>query len=252
MLRYLLRKWTRLEILAALATFLSLGLSAVPGFTSEPQGPIRVILWTAGGASLLWLLLAFSRKSFVVVGYRNVMSFLELLARHARLRVWTARTHAGDGVGEERYFSIIVENLASSSSPLEDFRRLIRLAPNARGHVDSLVRDFLYRDFAEVRYFIGGGPQFDFMIADDVAVIGFPMAGGNNNVAAVVLRHSAVVQAVADIFSGLWESHDTQVIFRGSQLATEADRQAVIALVRKILPPPGGAPDMGRTDERTT
>ena len=105
--------------------------------------------------------------------------------------------------------------------------------------MDSLVRDFLYRDFAEVRYFTGGGPQFDFMVADDVAVIGFPMAGGNNNVAAVVLRHSAVVQAVADIFSGLWEDHDTQVIFRGSRLITEAGRQAVTARVERILPTPG-------------
>ena len=90
MLRYIFRKWARLEILAALATFLSLGLSAVPGFTSDPQRPIRVILWATGGASLLSLLLAISRKAFVVVGYRNVMSFLELLVGHARLRVWTA------------------------------------------------------------------------------------------------------------------------------------------------------------------
>jgi hypothetical protein len=245
MLRYLFRKWTRIEILAALATFLSLGLSAVPGFTSDPQRPIQVILLAAGGASLLWLLLAISRKAFVVVGNRNVMSFLELLVRHAKLKVWTVRTHTGEGVSEEKYFSIIAERLGSDAAPLEDFRRLLRLAPNAREHVKNLVRSFIFRDFAEVRYFTSVGPQFDFVIVDDLAIIGFPMAGGTNNVAAVVLRHSAVVQAVADVFSGLWEDRNTQVLFRGARLASETDRQAVMALVGRLLPPSGDPPKSG-------
>lgn len=232
MLRYLFRKWTRLEFVAALATMLSFLLSAVPGFSSDPRLPIRAILLAFGVASLCWFLLLATRKAFVIVGYHNAMSLLELLARHARHRVWTARTHTGRGVGEQAYFNILAERLGRQDSPLEDFRRLLRLTPAAREHIDQLIVDFLYKDAAEIRYFAGAGPQFDFMIADDVAVIGFPMAGGTGNVAAVVLRQAGVVEAVANIFNQLWNDSNTRVLFRGKATFPERDRQALLNLLK--------------------
>src|SRR6185295_3056735 len=98
-------------------------------------------------------------------------------------------------------------------------------------HVDSLIIDFLYKDSVEGRYFTAGGPQFDFMVADDIAVIGFPRAGGTGNVAAVVLRHAGVVEAVANVFTQLWEDPDTQILFRGAPAFSEPARQALLANV---------------------
>ncbi|MBS1790479.1 MAG: hypothetical protein JST85_22350 [Acidobacteria bacterium] len=235
MLRYLFRKWTNLEFVASVATLLSFVLSAVPGFASTPQKPIRLVLLAFGAASAIWLVLLASRKAFVIVGYADVMSFLELLATHARLRIWTARTHTGLGIGEQTYFAILSERLASQERPLEDFRRLLRLAPQAHEHVDALIANFLYKNAAEVRYFTAGGPQFDFMIADDVAVIGFPMAGGTDNVAAVVLRHSGVVEAVANVFTQLWADPDTEVLFRGAVTFSEPSRAALVAHVENLF-----------------
>lgn len=238
MIRYLFRKFARLEIIAAVATFLSLALSALPAFTANVGLPARNILLGAAGASLVWLLFAVSRRAFVIVGYLDVMSFLELLATNTRYKLWTARMHVGAGVGEEEYFRIISERLGSATRPIEDFRRLIRIAPAAHPHLQHLVQEFFYRDFAEVRYFSGPGPHFDFMIADDVAVIGFPMAGGSNNVGAVVLRRSTVVQAVADVFADLWEDPGTRVLFRGSRAQSEPDRVALMAKLTALLSTP--------------
>jgi hypothetical protein len=244
MLRYFFRKWTNIEFVAALATLLAFVLSAVPGFSSDPRIPIRVILISAGFASLFWLVFLATRKAFVIVGYRNVMSFLELLARHARFRVWTARTHTGRGVGERVYFGILAERLSRQDSPLEDVRRLLRLAPAAREHIDNLIADFLYKDAAEVRCFSGIGPQFDFMITDDVAVIGFPMAGGTDNVAAVVLRQTGVVEAVANVFNELWNDPSTRILFRGSATFPESDRQALLSFIEhSIAALPNGPSD---------
>jgi hypothetical protein len=235
MLRYLFRKWSSLEFVAAIATVLSLALSAVPAFALDPRRPIRTILMSVAAASLIWLVMLASRQSFVIVGYSNVMGFLELLASHARLRVWTARTHTGRGVDETAYFAAIAERLASSQTPLDDFRRLLRLSEAAREHIDHLIAEFLHRDAAEVRYFRGSGPQFDFMIADDVAVIGFPMAGGAGNVAAVVLRHTAVVEAVANVFNQLWNDSETVLLFRGSSAFPEHLREKMLTILDREM-----------------
>jgi len=235
MLRYFFRKWTRLEFVASLATLVALVLAIVPGFTSDPQRPIRIILLAVSAISLLWLFLLATRKSFVIVGYQNTMSFLEMLAKHARHRIWTARTHTGRGVSERSYFAILAERLSNQEAPLEDFRRLFRLAPQAREHVDILLTDFLYKDAAEVRYFEAGGPQFDFMVADDIAVIGFPMAGGTGNVAAIVLRRSNVVDAVAGVFTQLWQDPETKCLFRGAAVFPEAARRALVEEVNRLF-----------------
>ena len=128
MFRYLFRKWSNLEFVASLATLLALVLAVVPGLTSDPRKPIRVVLLAVGSASLLWLCLLATRKSFVIVGYRNTMSFLELLGTHAKHRVWTVRMHTGRGTREHTYFSILAERLSNQERPLEDFRRVLRLA----------------------------------------------------------------------------------------------------------------------------
>jgi len=143
-------------------------------------------------------------EAFIVRGYSYAMSYLEGMAENARYRLWTVRTHAGEGVGERRYFEIIAKRLASRSRPLEDFRRIIRVTPKSRAHLIWLVDHISQYSAAKVYYFEADGPQFDFLTVDgEAAAIGFTMSGGGGDVGGVVLkRHDAVV-AVDAVFSEL-------------------------------------------------
>jgi hypothetical protein len=73
------------------------------------------------------------------------------------------------------------------------------------------------------------------MIADEMAVIGFPMSGGVDNIAAVVLRHSSVVEAVANVFTQLWSDPTTHLLFRGRANFPELERTDLVQRVQRLL-----------------
>jgi hypothetical protein len=175
-------------------------------------------------ATTVWFLYLVTRNAFVLTGYASVMSFLESLAQTAQHRIWTARTHLGEGGQEQQYFSIIEHRLKAPSRPLEDFRRVIRLGPKSRTHVEWLVEHLSREPSVEVRYLDALGPQFDFMVVDGrVAVIGFPMVGGKHNSGAVVLRRRAAVEGVESVFISLWNDCQSTVLFDGSSNRTPED-----------------------------
>lgn len=240
----LLRTWSRTEVWSALVGVLSLVVSVVANMKSDSRSATVVLLACVATAACLWFLFLISRDAFSLRGYSNVMSYLESLAETARYRVWTARTHLGEGVGEHRYFGIIEHRLKSPYHPLEDFRRVVRLSPKARDHISWLVSHFYNQTGVEVRYFEGGGPQFDFVIVDGkVAVIGFPMAGGKGNVGAVVLRRRSAVEGVETVFNALWDQ--AQVLFEGSADSTSQTQLDLQVKFDAILTPPGAVNRLG-------
>jgi hypothetical protein len=154
------------------------------------------------------------------------MAYLESLAETARYRVWTARTHLGEGIVEHKYFEIIEHRLKNPHRPLEDFRRVVRLGPKAYDHISWLVSRFYNQSGVEVRYFTGGGPQFDFVLVDGkIAVIGFPMVGGKGNIGAIVLRKRSAVEGVEIVFNTLWEQ--STLLFEGADNVTVQVQQEI-------------------------
>ena len=171
---------------------------------------------------------------FVLRGYNRVMSLLEDIATNARYRLWTARTHLGKGTGEDRYFEIIRRRLIDETKPLEDFRRVIRLCSNARTHLVWMVDNFCSLPNARVSYYEFGGPQFDFMSVDgEIAVIGFPMAGGKGNVGAVVLRRADTVAAIETVFQSLEVA--STLLFEGVQGIDAQGKRVLRGSVDKAL-----------------
>ncbi|HEY6803206.1 MAG TPA: hypothetical protein VI306_06470 [Pyrinomonadaceae bacterium] len=140
----------------------------------------------------------------------------------------------GEAVGEEKYFDIIEHRLKDPHHPVEDFRRIIRLSPKSCEHIRSLFRRLSEQAGVEIRYYTGGGPQFDFMIVDGrVAVIGFPTAGGKGNVGAIVLRGRTAVQGVEIVFHELWDQ--STPLFEGSKNRSSAARLQIESQVNAVL-----------------
>ena len=104
---------------------------------SDAELATTVVLGVAGTGISLWFVVLITRGAFALRGYSRVMSYLETLAETAEYRLWTARTHLGDGAGERRYFEIIEHRLKDPNRRLEDFRRVIRLSPRAVDHISD-------------------------------------------------------------------------------------------------------------------
>lgn len=242
MLKYAIRKSTRWEIVTLMLSVASFIAGFLPAFTATPQFPTQLLLWATAAVAAGWFVLLATRSSFTIIGYRNVMTFLKETTRTTQHRIWTVRTHTGDGGSEEDYFRLIEGRLSDPDSPLEDYRRLFRSTPAARGHALALIAGCINHGAAEARFFNGGGPQFDFVMFDDLAIIGMPMAGGQGNVGAVVLR-GKVVEAVAGVFDKLWNDSETKVLFKGRRENGERERQEALAILSSavspaLIPPP--------------
>jgi hypothetical protein len=230
----LLRSRTKFEVWSALLGIISLILTLVANFKSNARAGTVLVLTAVAALTCVWFLFLITRSAFVIRGYSNVMSYLETLAGTARYSIWTARTHLGEGVGEEKYFDIIEHRLKDPHRPLEDFRRIIRLGPQSCGHVRALFGRLIEKAGVEVRYYTAGGPQFDFMIVDGkVAVIGFPTAGGKGNVGAIVLRGRTAVHGVEIVFHGLWDQSPS--LFDGSQNRSSEARRQIESEVNAVL-----------------
>lgn len=210
-MRHLSRSWSLGEkVNAAIAAFGVVGgvLSAVTPFFGSARD---ATIWIFGGAAAvfgLFLVLLLSRPAYQLDGYRNVMAFLSRLASQARSSIWTARVHTGRGEGEDEYFRAIRSRIVDPNG-IEDFRRIVRLTPIAVPHLRDLAEMFGPESGVKVRGFAGPGPQFDFVIFDgEIAVVGFPMEGGEGNVGAIVLRRRRSVRGVESVFIALWGESD--------------------------------------------
>jgi hypothetical protein len=230
----LLRSWTKSEVWSALIGIISVGLTLVANFKSSARAGTLLFLTAVAGLTCVCFLFLITRSAFVIRGYSNVMSYLQTIAGSSRYSIWTARTHLGEGVGEEKYFDIIEHRLKDPHHPLEDFRRIIRLGPKSCGHVRSLFGRLSEQAGVEVRYYTAGGPQFDFMIVDGkVAVIGFPTAGGKGNVGAIVLRGRTAVHGVETVFHALWNQSPS--LFEGSKNRSSDARRQIESQVNAVL-----------------
>jgi hypothetical protein len=162
------------------------------------------------------------------------MSYLEELAKKARYKLWTVRTHLGEGIGEQQYFRIVEERLAARDKPLEDFRRIIRVTPKSREHLFWLVDHLSQYPHVKVLYFEGGGPQFDFMSVDgEVAVIGFAKTGGKGNIGGIVLRGPEAVGAVDVVFTNL--ETDSKLLFEGEHGIDQSRKDEFRTTIEAVL-----------------
>lgn len=230
----LFRSRTKPEVWSTVLGVVSLVLTLVANFKSSARAGTILVLAVVAGLTVVWFLFLNTRSAIAIRGYSNAMLYLQTLAETSQYSIWTARTHLGEGVGEEKYFDIIEHRLKDPHRPLEDFRRIIRLCPQAAGHVRSLFNRLCEQDGVEVRYYTGGGPQFDSMIVDrKIAVIGFPMAGGKGNVGAVVLRGRTAVHGVETVFNELWSQ--STYLFEGSKNGSSERRRQIEAQVNAVL-----------------
>jgi hypothetical protein len=230
----LLRSWTKSEVWSALIGIISLVVSLVANFKSNARAETLLVLTVGAALICVWFLFLITRSAFAIRGYSNAMSYLQTLAETSKYSIWTARTHLGEGVGEEKYFDIIEHRLKDPHRPLEDFRRIIRFCPQSCGHIRSLFARLSEQAGVEVRYYTAGGPQFDFMIVDHtVAVIGFPMVGGKGNVGAIVLRGRPAVHGVETVFQEFWnQSHS---LFEGSKNRSFEETKQLESQVNALL-----------------
>jgi hypothetical protein len=236
MLKFILRSWTRAESWSLVLAVLSLALAVATGLDSRPrQATVFVICVFAGLISLLFVVLV-SRDSFTLRGYKTVMSFLDVLAATAKYRLWTTRAHQGSGDLEESYFAAIEHRLKDPNKPLENFRRVIRLSPSSASHARWLVEHLYNQPGVEIRYYKAGGPPFDFVIVDGkIAVIGFPMATGRDNIGAVVLRRRAAVEGVESAFHALCMDAESTLLFEGSKTRKVEEVRPLLESVQKLV-----------------
>jgi hypothetical protein len=235
-MRTFLLTWTRTEVWSAAVGVLSLVLTVAGNLAPGTPRPTVIALCAFLVVVTVWCVFLVTRQAFVLTGYATVMSFLESLAQTAQNRLWTARTHLGEAGQEQPYFDIIEHRLKDPGKPLEDFRRVVRLGPRSRAHVEWLVEHFSQESNAEVRYLDAVGPQFDFVVVDGrIAVIGFPMVGGKNNIGAVVLRRRAAVEGVESVFISLWNDCKSNVLFDGSSGRTLEDVRQLQERVRGLV-----------------
>lgn len=210
-----LLKTTAFEKITA---FLSSILAIASAFNIS--GPTKTLYLLIGSFLIFVILFLFqiSRPSFMIRRYRPVMDYLERLAKNADDKIWTVRTHNGAGDDEVRYFKIILERLEhpDPKKRLEDFKRIIRISPNARQHLNYLIDRCSDNNGAEVSFYKGGGPKFDFLIIDErIAVIGFANVGGKNTIGSIVLRDKHAVRGVVNVFHDLWNDEHTELLFSG-------------------------------------
>jgi hypothetical protein len=230
--------WTRTEVWSAAVGVLLLVLTVIGNLTSIASRPTVTTTSASLILVIVWMVFLLTRHTFVLTGYIPVMSFLESLARHAKHRLWTVRTHLGEAHEEQGYFEIIEHRIKDPdpNKRLTDFRRVIRLGPRSRTHVQWLVEHLGQQTGVEVRFIDGMGPQFDFLIVDGrVAVIGFPTVGGKHNMGAVVLRRRAAVEGVESVFISLWEECRLNTLFEGSKQRTLEDVRRLNERVQTIV-----------------
>jgi hypothetical protein len=223
------------EILMGLLSVVGFVLAIIGNITGTARGPTLITLVAVTGILLLGLLVALTRQTYVITGYKNTMALLETLARRASQSIWTARTHRGTGSFEERYFNIIRERMIASENPLEDFRRVVRIGGQAGSddHLLWLVQAFADQPAARVKVFEGGGPSFDFVVFDgETAVIGLPQSGGLDNAAGIVIRGRSGVAGVAAVFDALLA--ESTELFVGNRHITDGERAHLVAKCRDI------------------
>lgn len=225
------------ETVLAGVSVLGLLLTAISNFaTGHSRLPTVVALLFAGTVAAVWMGSSILRKSFVIEGYDDVMQYLETLAKSARLAVWTARTHDGEAEREERYFEVLCSRVTDPERPLPDFRRLMRMGQQIepRRHARWLYERLCRHSTVQVRYFVEGGPKFDFLVIDHrIAVIGFPMPGGLGNMGAVVLKQAHAVRGVESVFEELWENSPT--LFEGTGVASDEEQQTARLRFEELL-----------------
>ena len=221
--RGLLVTRTKTEVLSG---FLALASSVVGLITAIVDQEARVVtlsvLALMSLSALVWFGVLVTRSAFTIRGYNEVVTLLAKLAEKSRHRLWTVRSHTGAGGPEAKYFQSIEDRLRDRISPLEDFRRIVRLCPNACDDLKTLISRFYRLDNVSVHYYDNQGPQFDFMVVDGrIGVIGFPMVGGYGNVGAVVLRRPEAVKGLETIFEQLFR--ESQLLFEGDERHTLKD-----------------------------
>lgn len=238
-IRGLLITRTKAEVLSGFFAVASFAIGVVPAIIArETRVAILCVLAVFFLAALVWFGVLIARPAFTVRGYNEVMALLANLARTSRHRLWTVRSHTGPGVPEASYFQSIEDRLRDHAKPLEDFRRITRLSPNAYDDLSFLISRFCRLDNVAVYYCQNYGPQFDFMVVDGrIGAIGFPMAGGKGNIGAVVLRRREAVEGLETIFNEL--CRESTLLFEGSTRHTPQVEAELQQNLLEILSTPG-------------
>ncbi len=177
---------------------------------------------------LLTMLYHYLKKVHIIYSPTKAMSCLARIAEKSYSYVWTVRNHIGEADIEDDYFLALSRRVMDPKKPLGELRRLIRLnkADSTRRHLHWLIDTFSNQPSVKIKYYVGCGPSFDFMIADkSICAIGLPMSGGEGFAGTVFFKRKDVIEGTRDAFSDLW-AHSVE-LFSGSSDITIEKRDAL-------------------------
>jgi hypothetical protein len=192
----------------------------------------RIIAFCAAGGLVVAAVLLTARRYIVRVHVdhtvRDTLDDLRTIVLKAERSVWTARTQLGDPALEQRYFDALLTRVVDTDRPLEEFQRIILLnsSPGTQRHIHWLIDKFADIPSVQVRYYVGVGPPFDFMICDEAtAVLGLPKAGSESFASAIFFNRVDVVIGMRDAFKLLW--NNSTPLFIGKADITSSERAAL-------------------------
>jgi hypothetical protein len=143
----------------------------------------------------------------------------------------------------------LVNRVRDTKRPLEDVRRNIGLTANSstRTHLRRLVNDLSEHPAVKVKYFLGGGAKYDFIIVDGrIAVIGLPRSEGDRVGASLVVKDTIAVRCIESAFEDLWR--DGILVFAGQPSDAEGRKQRLLDALDGAIQAlsPGGSPPPGQ------
>jgi hypothetical protein len=232
-----------LEVLGAVATLLATPLAfVIVLFPNSRLAAAVVLLATLLGLGI-WAIKRRPQAVMVIHGYARTIEFLQEIVLNAERSVWTVRTHIGEATAEEPLFTALANRVRDTKRPLEDVRRNIGLTAtnSTRTHLRRLVNDLSDQAAVKVKYFLGGGAKYDFIIVDgQIAVIGLPRSEGDQVGASLVIKDKIAVRCIESAFEDLWR--DGVLVFAGQPGTAEGHKQRILdALDGAIQALPAGS-----------
>ena len=218
-----------LEVLGVVATLLATALTFVFALFPNSRLAVALLLLATLLGLGIWAIKRRPQAATVIHGYARTIEFLEDLVLDAERSVWTVRAHVGEATAEERLFTALVNRVKDTRRPLEDVRRNIGLTETSstRTHLRRLVNDLSEHPAVKVKYFLGGGAKYDFIIVDGrIAVIGLPMSEGDQVGASLVVKDKIAVRCIESAFEDLWR--DGVLVFAGQPSNAEGHKQRIL------------------------
>jgi hypothetical protein len=234
-----------LDVLTAVATLVATALAFLAIFFPNSRlAAALLLLATVVGLAVLGIRRLHAVK--VIHGYGRTIEFLQELVMGAERSVWTVRTHVGDATAEEPLFTTLANRVRDTTRPLEDVRRNIRLSASTstRMHLRRLVEELSDHAAVKVKFFLGGGAKYDFIIVDgQTAVIGLPRSEGDQVGASLVVRDKIAVRCIESAFEDLWRN--AILLFAGQPVTDEGRKQRLLRALDAAIQnlPLGSSPE---------